>query len=207
MQLAHTISTHLEPPALLDSPLMPHFSAQLFASKQREEEESSSQFDRLQLEDYLKVVIVGKGRGIEGKSTEIIRSLNGTWFRQTSGERPASRLYNSLGIRRPKPSPVLRQEGISPQPFLHDFVAPNLFPARKLSPKRTPSRHIPRESSFDSQGFLRAAVMKQIQGQGQGGQETKRRSGARRSCSFYGVREKWGGEEGVVQGKRMIIHE
>jgi hypothetical protein len=29
-------------------------------------------------------------------------------------------------------------------------VEPNLFPARKLSPKRIPSKHIARESSFDS---------------------------------------------------------
>lgn len=43
-----------------------------------------SQFDNLQLEDFLKYVIVGENKVPEDKSQEIIRSLNGTWFKNTS---------------------------------------------------------------------------------------------------------------------------
>ena len=42
-----------------------------------------SQFDNLQLEDFLKYVIVGENKVPEDKSQEVIRSLNGTWFKNT----------------------------------------------------------------------------------------------------------------------------
>jgi hypothetical protein len=99
------------------------------------------QFDNLQLEDFLKVVIVGKSKLSETKSKEIIRSLNGTWFKNIDSNSPVSRLYCSLPIRKQKNvSTPKRSEGERMKQsnfseyFYKNYTPPNLFPKRKVSP-------------------------------------------------------------------------
>lgn len=59
-------------------------------------------FDDLRLEDFLKFAIVGENKVTGDKSEEIIKSLNGTWFKSTQSNELASsyKLYNNLGIRK-----------------------------------------------------------------------------------------------------------
>jgi hypothetical protein len=108
------------------------------------------QFDNLQLEDFLKYVIVGESRVRDDKSQQIIRSLNGTWFRNThSIEVPVRKLYNSLGIRRNRAQG--RQldsfEERQARQFLQEYTPPNIFPAKKVVTRQYSSKPSLRENT------------------------------------------------------------
>lgn len=119
----------------------------------KEEESVLKQFDHLQLEDFLKVVIVGKSKISESKSKEIIRSLNGTWFRNTDSAHPVSRLYCSLPIKKQKSATIGKLEETSRpslgEHFYKNYTPPNLFPKRKASPRKASSSQLRNESSKD----------------------------------------------------------
>lgn len=133
----------------------------------KEEENVLRQFDHLQLEDFLKVVIVGKSKISESKSKEIIRSLNGTWFRNTDSAQPVSRLYCSLPIKKQRSAPGKREETSRPslgEHFYKNYTPPNLFPKRRVSPRKASSSQLRNESSkeLEDDDEIRGRILRKI---------------------------------------------
>ena len=88
------------------------------------------------------------------KSTDIIRSLNGTWFKDTSHpETCKSRFFSSLGMKRGSSklgnrlNKTTSVHEIEAQ-FHSTYTPPNLFPGRRHSPAKGTTRPVQKKISL-----------------------------------------------------------
>ena len=170
-------------------------------------------FEKVELEDFLVEAIVGQ-KSFPEKSADIIRSLNGTWFKDTSHpEQVSSRFFSSLGVKHRKLAAQMGHrlnktaslQDVETQFHAH-YTPPNLFPSRRTSSpskrsgeRRRPSMPAPAPARTE----LVAQVLKRV------GTNSARRTfrSTHRSSSTHGLPSRAVVDsEDVLFGTKMVLH-
>lgn len=151
---------------------------------------------------------MGEQKVSEDKSKEIICSLNGTWFKNTNSDRPASKFYNNIGIKKHRIAATTRKLDLNPitdpSLIIKKDYSPNGFPLRKHSPRKAAhSRGFllePKSNSVNEYELAGSILQKMIKGR-----PSKRSHSTYLGHDALSKTAELG--EAVLKGRRMIIHD